>query len=283
MTPFVVYDVFTDQPFGGNPLAVIPDATALPDHHLQQIAREFNFSETTFVYPPADPSHSARVRIFTPTQEVRFAGHPIIGTAMALADLGRGPDMVFELGIGPIPVRVSGREAHFTTSAPLDILAHPDASLVAACLGLSAGAIRTDTHPPVQASLGLPFVFAELTDRATLSACSPVIDAFRQGSRLHPSGFDFAVYAYVRDGAQIDGRMFGPLDNIPEDPATGSASATIAAILANQLGTPLSLTLHQGDDMGRPSVIRAHVAAGSPPAVTIRGSAVKMMEGQLVL
>ena len=102
MTCYLTFDVFTDNPFGGNPLAVIPDATALPEDQLQKIAREFNYSETTFVYPPTDPAHTAKVRIFTPTMEVPFAGHPTIGTAVALARAGHGPDMVLELGVGPI-------------------------------------------------------------------------------------------------------------------------------------------------------------------------------------
>ena len=118
MTDYLVYDVFTDAPFGGNPLAVIPDATALPEVRLQAIAREFNFSETTFVFPPDDPSCDAKVRIFTPTMEVPFAGHPTIGTATALHALARvGDDMVLQLGVGPIPVAIRDGVARFTKQA----------------------------------------------------------------------------------------------------------------------------------------------------------------------
>ena len=106
MSRYLVYDVFTDTRFGGNQLAVFPDATDLPEADLQAIAAEFNFSEVTFVYPPENPAHTARVRIFTPTMEIPFAGHPVIGTAIALADAGHGPDMVLELGVGPLPCRV---------------------------------------------------------------------------------------------------------------------------------------------------------------------------------
>ena len=119
MTDFLVYDVFTDQTFGGNPLAVIPDARGIAEVDLQKVAREFNFSETTFVYP-AEAGCDAKVRIFTPTMEVPFAGHPTVGTALALRDLGRvGDEMVLELGVGPIPVAISGRRARFVTKVPL--------------------------------------------------------------------------------------------------------------------------------------------------------------------
>jgi trans-2,3-dihydro-3-hydroxyanthranilate isomerase len=105
---YLVYDVFTAAAFGGNQLAVFPDARGLPEDRLQAITREFNFSEVTFVYPPEDPAHTARVRIFTPSREVPFAGHPTIGTAIALYDLGRGSDLVLELGVGPIPCHDAG-------------------------------------------------------------------------------------------------------------------------------------------------------------------------------
>ena len=279
MTAYLVYDVFTDTPFGGNQLAVIPDATALPEADLQRIAAEFNFSEVTFVYPPADPAHTARVRIFTPTMEIPFAGHPTIGTAVALADLGRGPDMVLELGVGPIHAHAAGGLARFTTEAALERLADPDPALVARALGLEPGRIRTGTHAPVMATLGLPFTITELADRAALSAIRTDIAAFREGNDRYPGALDFAQLAYVRDGDRIDARMFAPLDNIPEDPATGSAAATLAALLAQVLGRDLALDYRQGDDMGRPS--RIHLQTDGP-RVTVSGRALRVMEGQLV-
>ena len=282
MTDYLVYDVFTDVPFGGNQLAVIPDAHALPEADLQRIAAEFNFSETTFLYPPADPANTARVRIFTPTMEVPFAGHPTIGTAIALRDLGRGPDMVLELGIGPIPVTTDAKGAAFIVSAPLERLATPDIALVAAALDLPVSAIRTDTHAPVQASLGLPFVIVELASLHDLERCQPVLDHIRAGAARHPAGLDFAIYAYVRTGNTVDARMFAPLDNIPEDPATGSAAATLAALLTETLGQAQDLTITQGVTMGRPSFIRASTQMGQPVAVTISGNARRTMEGRLV-
>lgn len=277
---YLVYDVFTDTRFGGNQLAVFPDATGLPEDRLQAIAAEFNFSEVTFVYPPADPAHSARVRIFTPTVEVPFAGHPTIGTAIALAGLGRGADLVLELGVGPIPCKVGPHGAEFTTPVPLQIIAHPPVSLIAAALGLPESAIVTTTHAPVQASLGLAFVLVELDARATLARAAPVVEVLKKAAEAYPAGLDFAIFCYVRDGEKVDARMFAPLDNMPEDPATGSASATLAALLASLPGGPQRLAITQGQDMGRLSQIAVSVG---PDGVTVRGQAVKVMAGTLYL
>ncbi|MEY1555646.1 PhzF family phenazine biosynthesis protein [Yoonia sp. R2331] len=282
MTQYLVYDVFTDRPFGGNQLAVFPDATGLSEDQLQAIAVEFKFSEITLVYPPEDPAHTAKVRIFTPTQEIDFAGHPTIGTAIALYDLGRGSDLVLELGVGPIACTVTPEGAAFTTTAPLSRLSHPDPALVARALGTSRSAISATVHGPVQASLGLPFVIVELTDRAALAHCQPDIAACRDGAQRHPAGLDFAIFAYVREGAQVDARMFAPLDNIPEDPATGSACATLAALLHEDLRQPQTLHITQGEDMGRTSRITAQ-SHGDPVQVTISGQAVRVMDGRLLV
>lgn len=282
MTTYFVYDVFTDTAFGGNQLAVFPDARDIPEAHLQRITAEFNFSEVTFVYPPENSAHTARVRIFTPTSEVDFAGHPTIGTLIALSDLGTQTPMILELGVGPLHCDVVGGEASFTASQPLDKISEPDVSLVAEALGLTTADIQTDTHRPIQASLGLPFVLVELTTRAVLSNCRPNINAIREGAEQYPAGSDFAIFAYVKNGEAIDSRMFAPLDNIPEDPATGSASATLAAYLTELLNTPQTLSFSQGVDMGRPSKIIATTTL-EPASVTIKGRAVKMMKGEFIL
>lgn len=280
MTEYLVYDVFTDTPFGGNPLAIIPDARDVPEARLQKIAREFNFSETTFVFPPEDPAHTACVRIFTPNAEIPFAGHPTIGTAIALAEMGRGAEQVLELGVGPIPCRVSDGEAEFVTKVPLSILHRCDPDDIAACLGLGTDAIRIDRHAPAMASVGLPFVLAELRDLDALAACTPALDQYRRCARVYPSSLDFAVLAYVRNGERVQQRMFAPLDNIPEDPATGSAAAALGAFLADLDDGDMSLDIAQGVEMGRPSRIGVAVSGG---AVTISGRAVRMMEGRLTL
>lgn len=279
MQDYLVYDVFSARAFGGNQLAVFPDATGLPEEDLQAIAAEFNFSEVTFVYPPTDPAHTARVRIFTPTMEVPFAGHPTIGTAIALADRGHGPDMVLELGIGPLPCRAENGSAQFTTTQPLALTDRPAPPLVARALSLPEDAILTTVHPPVMASLGLAFTITELDCRDSLAAIQTDIAAFREGNAAHPSGLDFAQFAYVREGDVIHARMFAPLDNIPEDPATGSACATLGALLAHLGQQDVTLRIHQGDDMGRPSIIGVSTEGD---AVTVSGQAVRVMQGQLV-
>jgi len=279
MHRYLVYDVFTDTRFGGNQLAIFPHADALPEDQLQKIAAEFNFSEVTFVYPPAEPGHTARVRILTPTMEVPFAGHPVIGTAVALADLGHEGDMVLELGIGPMACTCGDGSASFNISGQLEILAEPDPALVARALGLSPDDIVTATHPPTMASLGLPFTVTELSSRAALAGCQPDMAAFRDGAAEHPGGLDFAQFAYCRRGDIVHARMFAPLDNIPEDPATGSACATLAALLSRQLGRDVTLTIHQGEDMGRPARIGLTTLGG---AVTVSGQAVPVMRGELL-
>lgn len=282
MTEYVVYDVFTDEVFGGNQLAVFPDATSLPQDKLQKIAAEFNFSEVTFIYPPTNPDHTAMVRIFTPTSEIPFAGHPIIGTVFALADKGTPAPMILELGVGPMRCTLDASGAAFTTEFPLERFAKPDIDLVAAAIGINPGSIKTTTHEPVQAGLGLPFVMVELADRAALAACVPDTGVFRKGAARYPTGLDFAVFAYVRVGVMISSRMFAPLDNITEDPATGSASAALAALLTELLDGPQQIAFTQGEDMGRTSKIFA-TTTQNPSSVTISGNAVQTMAGRLIL
>ncbi|MEM8628249.1 MAG: PhzF family phenazine biosynthesis protein [Pseudomonadota bacterium] len=283
MTRYLVYDVFTDTAFTGNPLAVVPDAQHLPEAQLQQIAREFNFSEAAFVYPPDDPAHTARLRILTPNMEIPFAGHPTIGTAIALRDLGHAGPMVLELGVGPIPCRFDGDLAAFTTTTPLTRVGSPDPALVADCLGLSKDRITTATHAPVQAGVGLPFVIVELLDHAALAACTPVTETFKEGAKHFPSGLDFAIFAYVRRENAVSARMFAPLDNIPEDPATGSAAAALTALLCHLSRKDQTLTIIQGEAMGRRSVIHASATRGTKTAITIAGQAVRVMDGHITL
>lgn len=283
MTNYVVYDVFTQEKFGGNPLAVVTDASGLAEDQLQTIAREFNFSETTFVLPPEDPAHDAKVRIFTPTRELSFAGHPTVGTAIALSDLGRvGQDMVLELGVGPIPVTLAGGKATFTTRVPLDTGPAAPPAALANCLSLSESALRLDRFPPTEAGLGTDFTLVELTDTNALDASAPNIDGFRQAA-TDPGRL--AILAFVRNGQTIDARMFAPLGGILEDPATGSAAAALAAYLGKIDGASQAFEISQGVKMGRPSKIEASVEVenGAPVAVSIAGHAVRVMEGQLTL
>ena len=282
MTPYVVYDVFTDRMFGGNPLAVVTQAEALDPGLFQSIAREFGFSETTFVLPPTRPDCDARVRIFTPTTELPFAGHPIIGTSLALRDLGRvGARMTLEIGVGPIAVETDGARARFETRVPLETAPAPAIEALAPCVGLHPEDVSTRTHAPVFASLGTPYVLIEVADDAALRRARPVADAF-----LAASGGDterLAIYLYLREGCDIRARMFHPLGGTPEDPATGSAAAALAAFLGENDGVSRRFTIRQGIEMGRPSLIGAEVdvAEGRAVAVRIAGEALRVMEGHL--
>lgn len=277
--PYEVWDVFTDRPLAGNPLAVVR-ADALDPDHMQGIAAEFGFSETSFVLPP-EAGGTARVRIFTPRQEVPFAGHPTIGTALALA--GRGPSLTLELGVGPVEVTVADGRAALRNTTPLTREFEVAPETVAACAALGAPALRIETHPPVRAGVGLPFVIAELTGDAALAAARPVTDAFHEAEQRHGGPFHFDLLLYVREGHAVRARMFAPLDGIPEDPATGSAACALAALLAEIEGRDLTLDIRQGEAMGRPSRIEAaaELRDGRCVATRLAGSAVKVMEGRL--
>ena len=285
MTDYVVYDVFTSARFGGNPLAVIPDGTRLDDDDLQRIAREFNFSETTFVFPPENPRHDARIRIFTPTQEIPFAGHSIIGTAVALSKLGQiRSSAIFELGVGPIAVTVDGGTASFVTRTPLRTWDGLTPDMVARAISHPTDVLRTDRHPPVIASVGLPFAIAELGDSTAFETARADVSAFRDFEASWPAPAHFDLLIYLRDGSDIHARMFAPLDGIPEDPATGSAAAALAAFLGRLEGQSTQFHITQGVEMGRPSQIRAgvEVSQGAPVAVTITGQAVQTLAGRLI-
>ena len=279
MTKYFVYDVFTDSRFGGNPLAIIPDAADVPEGDFQRIAREFNFSETTFVLPPDNPDHTAKIRIFSPLSELPFAGHPTIGTAIALARQGLGPHMTLELGVGPIACHATKQSAQFSTQVPLKILVEPQVADVADVLGLTVSDIVLHTHRPTTATLGIQFTITEVRDRTTLSSAKPNIEAFQRFATKYPHAGRFAQHVYTRGDGVIFARMFDPLDNIPEDAATGSAAATLGALLVKCTSAPQEFIIRQGDDMGRPSCIEVDAQVEQ---VTIGGSAVAVMEGQLL-
>ncbi|MBX9596400.1 MAG: PhzF family phenazine biosynthesis protein [Roseomonas sp.] len=296
---FVTADVFTDRLFGGNPVAVVLDAEGLTDSAMQAVASEFNLSETTFVLPPRDPAHTARIRIFTPRVEVPFAGHPNVGTAFVLARLmaARGealPDaFTFEEAAGLVPVRLLFEEggvvgAELTAPQPLSRRGRVSPDAAAALLSVRTQDVRTDTHGPEVASVGLPFLVVELASREALRRAKPDLAAY--GAHLPLGGAD-AVYAYTRDaagepGTDIQARMFSPLDGIVEDPATGSATAAATGLLAELRGVPeLALRVGQGVDMGRPSRLLARAARGADGRLTatVGGRCVPAMEGTLAL
>jgi trans-2,3-dihydro-3-hydroxyanthranilate isomerase len=301
--PFQTVDVFTATRFGGNPLAVVTDARGLSDPQMQQIAAEFHYSETTFVLPPTRPDTTARVRIFTPTAEVPFAGHPNVGTAFVLAQQGSafgqpvGAEMRFEEAAGLVAVRVERegavvRGAAITAPQPLSIGPELPAEVVAACASLDPQEIALTTHPPRLVSVGLSFVVAELVSREALARARPNLQQFAEANQAHPHGeAGLSLFLYVSldtRGSNLAARMFAPLDDVPEDPATGSASAALAAYrvaLAPVADEEATLIIHQGEDMGRPSRIEVAVrkAAGQVEEVVVRGACVPVMRGVLTL
>lgn len=293
---YVVADVFTDTPFQGNPVAVVLDAEDLSTEQMQRIAVEFGYSETTFVLPPDDAAHTARVRIFTPSREIPFAGHPNVGTAYVLATYAAMNDtplpetLLFEEIAGLVPVRllkdngtVTGAE--LVTPEALSCRSEVSPEQVAACLSLTAEDIRTEVHNPLVASVGLPFLVVELASRDALRRCVPNLQGFRA---VLPLDGAVSVYAYTQDKdagevGDLQARMLTP--RMTEDPATGSATAAVTALLALlQDQTTLSLQVSQGVDMGRASVLYSgYDASSGKPVVRVGGSCVITMEGAFTL
>jgi trans-2,3-dihydro-3-hydroxyanthranilate isomerase len=291
---FVTVDVFTERRFGGNPLAVVPDAAGLTTAQMQSIASEFNLSETTFVLPPKDPAHTAEVRIFTPKFEMPFAGHPNVGTAFVIGRRGHRHDpLVFEekAGLVPIDLLKDGDAivgARLTAPQPLRRGADVAADIVAAACGLEAGDIETWHHRPCVAGCGTVFIFAEVKSRQVLERAQPRGDIF---SRNFPVNGATGVHLYLRDGGEgidIRARMFAPLHGVPEDPATGSANVALAGLLMSLRPEPdlsLELRIAQGVEMGRPSVLDASAEkrAGAVVETRIGGRCVPVMSGVLTV
>ncbi len=297
---FVTVDVFTDRRFGGNPLAVFPAADGLSDADMQALAAEFNLSETTFVLPPDDPRHSARVRIFGPRSELPFAGHPNVGTGFVLARRMDNPPehFTFEELAGLVRVHVlrgpDGTVDGARISAPRSLTrgSAVPTETVAACAGLDPEDIATGAHTPLIASVGMPFVIAEVTDLAALGRAAPDPAAFRAAQpAFAQEAARFPLYLYVRvDGSalRLRTRMFAPLGGIMEDPATGSASAALAALLtAEAPGENVALTfeIEQGVEFGRPSriVAAARKTGEGPVSATVSGTCVPMLAGTVTL
>ena len=292
---YITVDVFTDRAFGGNPLAVVLDAGGLSTAQMQAIATEFNYSETTFVLPPQDSAHDAQVRIFTVRSEIPFAGHPNVGTAFVLATQAAKPParLLFEEKAGLVPVAVLTEQGNvtgteLTAPQPLKRLSQLSAEQAAACLSLSATDVKTDRHPPQIVSVGLPFLAVELASRDAVRRAKADAAAF---GRTFPCDGSDAVYLYTRDvpasekPCELQARMFHPgASGLSEDPATGSATAAAAALLADLDGTrdgELKLAIGQGVDMGRPSLLLTRVRKqnGAIASVHVGGGCVQMMEG----
>lgn len=290
---YYICDVFTDRRFGGNQLAVLPEAQGLSDKQMQQIAREFNFAETTFVLPAAS-GHTRRVRIFTPIAEIPFAGHPNIGTAFALATAGELGEIAtsitvtFEEKAGLVPVSIHRRPGQplwceLSAPEPLSLGKVVAPGLLASAVSLTEQDVVVTAHPPQVVSVGLPFVMAELRNREALERARPDMAGV---DALAAEGVVPDIHLYTRSGDEFDirARMFAPRDGIPEDPATGSANCALAGLLSHCKAEPdgrFSWRIAQGVEMGRPSVLeaRAEKRGGKVVGAWIGGSSVMVSEG----
>jgi trans-2,3-dihydro-3-hydroxyanthranilate isomerase len=285
---FSLVDVFSDRPFGGNQLAVFPDAAGIADAAMQQLAREFNFSETTFVLPPRDPSCTCLVRIFTPHQELPFAGHPTLGTAAVLASLNggqAGQQFVFEEGIGPVTVAVEGQTIRFCLRPPrYDTTGEaPQAAAIAKALSLPGDAVVESWYGGV----GLRFCFVRLADREMVDRAVLDKAAWAGGTA---GSWSPHLYFFAGDYREerLYARFFAPGVGVDEDPATGSACASLAASLAHRSpdrdGT-YHLQIDQGVAMGRPSALEgtARKQDGRITEVVVGGHATIVGHGTMTL
>jgi trans-2,3-dihydro-3-hydroxyanthranilate isomerase len=290
---YYLCDIFTDTRFGGNQLAVLPEAQGLSDEQMQKIAREFNLTQTTFVFPP-EAGHTRKVRIFTTTTEVPFAGHPNIGTAFALAtmgefgEIGSTTQVYFEEKAGVVPVSIlksPGKPLLCQLAAPERLSLGPVGSphTVSAAVSLDPTDIVTGTHHPRLASVGLPFLFVELKDRDALQRAE--ID-MKKLHVLAAEGLvpDIHLYVHSGDGVDVRARVFAPLQGVPEDPATGSAACALAGILSHYDQSPngrYQWRIAQGVEMGRPSILNAEAEKENGVVVrtTIGGACVMVAEG----
>lgn len=298
---YVHLDVFTDRLFGGNQLAVFVDGRGLSSETMQAIAKEMNFSETTFVLPPEAPGTDARMRIFTPGSELPMAGHPTIGSTVALAHVGviePGRERwVFGLGVGPTPVTLTWHDGEpgfvwMSQLLPQFPGTAMDPALAAAALGLQTAAV-SGTGVPVQVvSCGVPFLFVPLTTRRAVD--SATLDGAALAKLYEAAGAELGIFMFSKepgpDKATVYSRMFAPNLGVAEDPATGSASGPLGCYLVrhklvqpDKASTMLSL---QGVKMGRPSFVHISIGADASGAVTsvrVGGEAVVAGEGILYL
>ncbi len=292
---YYLCDVFTHTRFGGNQLAVLPQAAGLSGERMQQVAREFNFSETTFVFPPEEAGHTNTVRIFTPGAEVPFAGHPNIGTAFVLATTGHlgtidtALRVTFEERAGLVPITIHKQPdqsvwCELTAPERLSLGKTVDIQTMAAVLSLTADDIATETHFPQVASVGLPFLFVEVRDRTALERVRVNSEKLEA---LATDDIPSLVHVYTRGedtDCDIRARMFAPLLGVPEDPATGSANCALAGLLSHYTERSQGVfdwRIAQGVELGRPSLLeaRAEKRAGVVTDTWIGGACVLVGEG----
>ncbi len=301
-------DVFTDVPFGGNQLAVLPNATGLDDRQMLAIAREFNYSETVFVFPAETPAGTRKLRIFTPGSELPFAGHPTVGTAYVLTETGEinldGDEttIILEEGVGPVPVLIRAQDGkpvfmQLTAARPPERGPAPtDVGALADVLSLEPSDILYDSvFTPEAVSAGVPFLFVPLRSLEALGKARVRQDVWE---RTVKGSWASEIYVFVEDAESakrggvragngvVRSRMFAPTLGIAEDPATGSAAAAFGGYLAWRAtvhdGT-LKWLIHQGVEMGRPSrlEVETDVTGGTVTAIRVGGASVLVSSGPL--
>jgi len=293
---FVTLDVFTRRRYAGNPLAVVLDPDGLDGAAMQAVAREFNLSETVFVLPPADPARRARLRIFTPAAELPFAGHPTVGSAVLLNRIDGGSgrrDLVVEEGIGPVRCTVeaidgqTGHARFALARLPAETEATAPLAVIAAALSLAESDIGFDNFKPARWSAGNEFAFVPLAGLDAMRRCRPNTAAW---DAAFGNGRGTGAFLFCRETAEpghaFHARMFAPRSGIPEDPATGSAAAAFAGVLARFTRLPdgdHDVDIEQGYEMGRPSLIRLSMTlqGGQLTAAAISGEAVVVSEGTI--
>jgi len=300
---FIQVDVFTDRAFGGNPLAVFPDAEGLTQAEMQSLAREMNLSETTFVTDSEAPGASFRVRVFTPVSELPFAGHPVVGTHWVLAHLGRVPlrepvtRVGFELGVGVLPADLHiccGRvdRVVMTQSRPAFMLVLHDLTDLAQGLGLPVEAIAGTGLPVQVVSTGAPQLMVPVRSLREVQALDAArLDAAALTRACRAAGIDcVAVFTLETEHSEstVHVRAFAPLQGVPEDPATGSANGGLGAYLVHHRAIPVTgpttfIVSEQGSEMGRPSTLYVEVDGSGPeiPAVRVGGRVVLVAEGRV--
>jgi trans-2,3-dihydro-3-hydroxyanthranilate isomerase len=271
---FVIADVFTDVPFAGNQLAVFTDAREIPEERLQPLAREINFSETVFVYPPEGDGH-ARMRIFTPALELPFAGHPVLGTAFVLGGPLQLEELWLETGAGIVPVRLEREGSRITfgwmRQPAVAAEEFEQAGELLALLGVGEPGLPVELYRQ-----GPGHVYVELDSPEAVAALRPDSAALLE---LSPYG----TVCFARDGERWKARDFVPAHGVGEDPATGSAAGPLALHLARhgRIGFGDEIEIRQGLEMGRPSTLYA--VARSPEEVEVGGSAVVVARGEFRL
>jgi len=299
---FYQADVFTSQPFGGNPVAVFPEAQGLTDDQLQQIAREMNLSETVFVFPPSDPAAVVRLRIFTPTQEIPFAGHPVVGAMHVLAQLGMITTsepitrVVQECNIGCFPVDLLTRNGQvmrvvMTQPAPQFLERIDDTEdlyKVAAALGIPKHTITDTKHSLEVVSTGLPVLIVPVRTLTAVRSINPdpsaIVDLC---GRFGANGIMAFTTVTVEPFSNVHARMFAPAIGIPEDPATGSASGALGAYLVQNkivsFGPLTEIVIEQGYEVERPSriLVQVELKGDAIETVKVGGQCVMVVEGSL--